>query len=286
MRQFDELTESHACGVGLQVLDLSQYSSGDSAGSVAGSLAVVEITSTQRCLLVGLRNGRVITYRIAPFPPSPNTPAEVLIESTVRRPSESPVTFVASRAPMGPAILALLQERTLFARPSSGSPVWRRLCLEGEGEGGGRAGGVASHAAPFCCEACPFGYARVRVRLRGTHAHSRARACDSRSTCSLPSSPFFCAHTRTCSVTSTLSLSYTEVLTYANSENLSCLQLGSCGRVPAQDSLDRLLAKRRYRHYGAPSFRPRCTFSAPVGCGGQSRWGCFSARLQAAKCVG
>ena len=165
MRQGDELTESHACGVGLQVLDLSHYSSGDAAGSVAGSLAVVDITATQRCLLVGLRNGRVITYRIAPFPPSPNTPAEVLIDATVRRPGESPVTFVASRAPMGPAILALLQERTLFAKPSSGSPVWRRLCLQGEGEGGGRAGGVASHAAPFCCEACPFGYARVRVRL-------------------------------------------------------------------------------------------------------------------------
>ena len=128
----------------LQVLDLSAYSAGDVAGSVAQSLTSMQGADQQQRLLVGLRNGRVVNYRIAP------EQADVLCDATLRRLAESPVSFVKVASPTGPALVGLLQDRTLFLRPSRWSLAYQRISLQGE---------VASHVAPFCCAACPYGLA-------------------------------------------------------------------------------------------------------------------------------
>jgi hypothetical protein len=139
-----DTTLGTAVATPLQVLDVSVYSAGDAAGSVPQSLTCLQDADQQQRLLVGLRNGRIVNYRIAP------QRAEVLCGATLRRLAESPVTLVRVASPAGPALVGLLQDRTLFLRPSRWSLAFQRISLQGE---------VASHVAPFCCPACPYGLA-------------------------------------------------------------------------------------------------------------------------------
>jgi hypothetical protein len=147
----------------LRLLALSVYSAGDAAGSVPQSLTPIVTADGQQRLLVGLRNGRIVNYCVSSTVSTAGTsgngtaaagPERVpaLSDVTVRRLAESPVAFVEILSPFGPALVGLLQDRTLLVQPSRWSLGVQRVCLQGA---------VASHVAPFCCAACPFGLAVI-----------------------------------------------------------------------------------------------------------------------------
>jgi len=163
-----DTTLGAAVATPLQVLDLSVYSAGDAAGSVPQSLTCMRSADHQQRLLVGLRNGRIVNYRIAP------EQADVLCDATLRRLAESPVTLVGVASPAGPALVGLVQDRTMFLRPSRWSLAFQRISLQGE---------VASHVAPFCCPACPYGLAVLVDILKSTINIDFARTCTRALTC-------------------------------------------------------------------------------------------------------
>lgn len=143
----------------MEEVDLACYSPGDTAGSVPQSLSTLESPDGQQRLLVGLRNGRVVNFCVEIRALHQDKgQMRFLHEATVRRLAESPVNFVRIRSPNGPALVGLVQDRTLVVEPSRWSMSYERLGLRGA---------AASHVAPFCCAACPYGLAvLVDTQLR------------------------------------------------------------------------------------------------------------------------